>query len=409
MVGFTLVLDWLEFALRWFHVVAAIAWIGSSFYFIELDLGLKPDKEGEEGVVGEAWQVHGGGFYRLRKYGIAPPQMPEALTWFKWESYATWLSGFAMLVVVYYLGADFYLINPNKVDFSYFGAITTSIISIVAGWLVYDLLCRFYRGKSELLLMAILFAVLVLSSLAFHSLFSDRAAFLHLGAITATVMTANVAFVIIPNQKKVVADLKAGRTPDPSLGMVAKRRSLHNNYLTLPVIFFMLSNHYPVAFATPYAWLAACIIFLMGALIRHHFNRQHAGQGGAYWALMVSALLFVFVVWLSDRPLVAQEEISSKSSLSVSLQASADFDRVHDIVLGRCSMCHSTAPFFDGVYRPPSGVTLESAEDILRGARRVYLQSARSYAMPPANVSGMTLDERNLLRRWYEGAQASAL
>ena len=242
--------EWLEFAVRWFHIITAIAWIGSSFYFIALDLGLKKNKSLPDGVVGEEWQVHGGGFYNIQKYSIAPPNLPKDLIWFKWESYSTWLSGFFLLAIVYYGGADIYLIDNEIADINNFQAISISLVSIFLGWIIYDSACKSPLGSNSNFLMLILFFFLIFLSWFYTSIFSGRAAFLHLGAITATLMTANVFFIIIPNQKIVVSDLKAGRIPDPKYGIIAKQRSMHNNYLTLPVIFFMLSNHYPLAFGS---------------------------------------------------------------------------------------------------------------------------------------------------------------
>ena len=242
--------EWLSFAARWLHVITAIAWIGSSFYFIALDLGLRRHANLPQGVNGEEWQVHGGGFYHIQKYMIAPPHMPEHLIWFKWESYFTWLSGFVLLCIVYYGSADLFLIDRNVLDVSTPVAILISLASISIGWLIYDLLCKSPLEANDTLLMLILYGVIVFMAWGYTHLFTGRAALLHLGAFTATIMTGNVFLLIIPNQKKVVADLIAGKTPDPKLGKQAKQRSTHNNYLTLPVIFLMLSNHYPLATST---------------------------------------------------------------------------------------------------------------------------------------------------------------
>ena len=268
--------EWLEFAVRWFHIITAIAWIGSSFYFIALDLGLKKNKSLPDGVIGEEWQVHGGGFYNIQKYSIAPPNLPKDLIWFKWESYSTWLSGFFLLAIVYYGGADIYLIDREIADISNFQAILISLVSILLGWVIYNSACKSPLASNSNFLMLILFFFLIFLSWFYTSIFSGRAAFLHLGAITATLMTANVFFIIIPNQKIVVSDLKAGRTPDPKYGIIAKQRSTHNNYLTLPVIFFMLSNHYPLAFGSELNWAIAPLVFLLGVSIRHYFNTYHA-------------------------------------------------------------------------------------------------------------------------------------
>ncbi|HCP18941.1 MAG TPA: cysteine desulfurase, partial [Alphaproteobacteria bacterium] len=276
-------MSWVEFAVRWLHVITAIAWIGSSFYFIALDLGLRKSPHLPEKAHGEEWQVHGGGFYHIQKYLVAPDHLPEHLTWFKWESYATWLSGFALLAIVYYGGAELYLIDENKMALSVPQAVIISLLSMALVWIGYSGLCRSSLAANPTLLMIILYVMLVALSWGFHQIFTGRAAFIHLGAITATIMSANVFMVIIPNQKIVVADLKAGRTPDAKYGQIAKLRSTHNNYLTLPVIFLMLSGHYPLAFATEYSWLIASLVFLMGVTIRHYFNSRHARAGNPNW------------------------------------------------------------------------------------------------------------------------------
>ena len=264
---------WIEFAVRWLHVITAIAWIGSSFYFIALDLGLRRDPPPPSGADGQEWQVHGGGFYHIQKYLVAPDNLPDHLIWFKWESYATWLSGFALMALIYYLGAEFYLIDPEVADLRPWQAVLISVLSLVLGWLVYDMLCKSRFGEDNTRLMVLLYFVLVAMAWGYTQVFTGRAALIHLGAFTATIMSANVFMIIIPNQKIVVADLKAGRTPDAKYGKIAKQRSTHNNYLTLPVIFLMLSNHYPLAFASEANWAIASLVFLMGVTIRHTSTR----------------------------------------------------------------------------------------------------------------------------------------
>ena len=395
--------DWLSFGVRWLHVITAIAWIGSSFYFIALDLGLRQRPGLPAGAHGEEWQVHGGGFYHIQKYLIAPAEMPEHLTWFKWESYATWLSGFAMLCVVYYAGADLFLIDRNVLDVSPTVAILISLASLALAWLFYDQLCKSPLGNNDTALMLVLYVFLVAMAWGYTQLFTGRAAFLHLGAITATVMSANVALVIIPNQKIVVADLIAGRKPDPKYGKIAKTRSLHNNYLTLPVIFLMLSNHYPLAFATEFNWIIASIIFIIGVLIRHYFNTVHARKGNPHWTWAASAILFIIIMWLSTVPAVLTGE-KKVSAAAETFIASAHFPAVKDTVISRCSMCHTAEPAWDGLYRAPKGVILDNDADIAEHAREIYLQAGRSHAMPPGNVTEVTPEERALLAAWFEGA-----
>ncbi len=404
MQDFAIAWDWLSFAVRWLHVVTAIAWIGSSFYFIALDLGLRKHPNLPQGAHGEEWQVHGGGFYHIQKYLVAPAAMPEHLTWFKWESYATWLSGFAMLAVVYYAGADLYLIDRNVLDVSPLTATGLSIASLVVGWLIYDALCRSPLGNSDTTLMLVLYAVLVFIAWGYTQLFTGRAAFVHLGAFTATIMSANVFLIIIPNQKIVVADLVAGRKPDPKYGKIAKTRSLHNNYLTLPVIFLMLSNHYPLAFATEFNWIIASLIFIIGVLIRHYFNTKHARKGNPHWTWGLAAVLFIVIMWLSTVPSVLTGE-PKLSALGERYIASSHFPAVRDTVMGRCSMCHADEPSWDGLHRAPKGVTFDNEGQIAEHAREIYLQAGVSHAMPPGNLSAITPEERALIVAWYEGAR----
>ncbi|MEP6019701.1 MAG: urate hydroxylase PuuD [Paracoccaceae bacterium] len=396
---------WIEFAARWLHVVTAIAWIGSSFYFIALDLGLRRDKPLDSGADGEEWQVHGGGFYHIQKYLVAPAQMPEHLVWFKWESYATWLSGFVLMVLVYWFGAEFYLIDPNIMDLATWQAIGISIGSLIVGWIIYDQLCKSPIGQNMTLLMVVLFGVLVVMSIFYTSVFTGRAALLHLGAFTATIMTANVAHIIIPNQRIVVADLIAGRTPDPKYGFIAKQRSTHNNYLTLPVIFLMLSNHYPLSFGSENAWLIASLVFLMGVTIRHFFNSMHARKGYPHWTLALTTLIFLIIMWLSTAPLqTSSGEDAVLDDRLTRFVTAEGFDDVHDIMMGRCSMCHAAEPVWQGLHWAPKGVRLDNTVDIARNARAVYLQAGLSHAMPPANLSYITDEEREQIVAWYKAA-----
>ncbi|MCX7644757.1 MAG: urate hydroxylase PuuD [Rhodobacteraceae bacterium] len=399
---------WLEFAVRWLHVITGIAWIGSSFYFVALDLGLRRDPPPASGADGEEWQVHGGGFYHIQKYLVAPAALPEHLTWFKWESYATWLSGFAMLVLVYYLGAELYLVDPEVADLAVWQAVAISVASLGLGWVVYNTLCKVFVEADQTWLMVALFGVLVATAWGYAQVFSGRAALLHLGAFTATIMSANVFFIIIPNQKIVVADLRAGRRPEPRYGRIAKQRSTHNNYLTLPVLFLMLSNHYPLAFASHYNWVIASLVFLMGVTIRHWFNTRHARAGNPHWTWAVTVILFLVIAWLSTLgPRASADE--PRAALSGSAQRFAEaegFEAVTGIVLGRCSMCHAAEPNWDGILWAPKGVRLETPEDVARHAREIYLQAGVSHAMPPANLSFIEPAERAAIVAWFRAAEA---
>jgi uncharacterized membrane protein len=398
---------WLEFAVRWLHVITAVAWIGASFYFIALDLGLHRDRNLPSGADGEEWQVHGGGFYHIQKYLVAPEHMPDGLIWHKWQSYWTWISGFVLLVLVYYLGAEFYLIDPAVMELSTWQAIAISLASLAFGWIAYTTLCRLFVDANQTLLMVALFAVLVAMSWFYTSVFSGRAAMLHLGAFTATIMSANVFFIIIPNQKIVVADLMAGRTPDARYGKIAKQRSTHNNYLTLPVIFLMLSNHYPLAFATEYTWIIASLVFLMGVTIRHYFNSMHARQGQPSWTWAVTVIIFLVIVWLSTAPMFHRSEPDTAQGAALRFAQADGFDEVQDIVLGRCSMCHAEEPVWDGILWAPKGVKLETEYQITRHASAIYLQAGVSHAMPPANLSYISEEERARIVAWYLAATQS--
>ena len=402
-----IVWDWANFAIRWIHVITGIAWIGSSFYFVALDLSLKKRKGLPDGVYGDTWQVHGGGFYHMQKYTVAPATMPEELTWFKWESYATWISGFFLLCVLYYGSSELYLIDRNVADIEPWQAISIGVASLIVGWVFYDVLCKSPLGKNDSFLSGLLFLFVVLMTWGFTQIFSGRGAFIHSGAIIATIMSANVVMIIIPNQKKTVAALLAGESPDPALGLQAKQRSTHNNYLTLPVIFLMVSNHYPLAFATQYNWLIVALVMVIGVVIRHYYNTHHKGEEAPLWTWLVAVIAFLCIVWLSQAgPKIPAEEsaASSHNPHAVALTSHEQFEEVRDIVLGRCSMCHAREPGWDGVPFAPKSIYLESDTEVVRYAEQIYLQAARSNAMPPGNVSFISNEERQLLANWYEEA-----
>ena len=404
MLDWIILLEWLEIGVRWLHVITAIAWIGSSFYFIALDLGLRQTPSLPPLAYGEEWQVHGGGFYHIQKYLVAPDMMPDHLTWFKWESYATWLSGFAMLVLVYYLGSELYLIDPAIADLTAPQAISISLGSLAFGWILYDLICKSRFGDDNTRLMIGLYIILVGMSWGYTQVFTGRAALLHLGAFTATIMSANVFMIIMPNQRIVVADLKAGRKPDPKYGKIAKQRSTHNNYLTLPVVFLMLSNHYPLIFATQYNWLIASLVFLMGVTIRHWFNSKHARRGNPHWTWFVTAVIFILIAWLSSAPAQNPPQEAALRGASLTYASATGFDDVVSIVQGRCSMCHAAEPSWEGMYWPPKGVMLETPGQIAAAAKRIYLQAGISHAMPPANLTYIEPAERAAIVNWFRAA-----
>ena len=393
--------EWIDLSARWLHVIAGIAWIGSSFYFVHLDSSLRRRAGLPEGGSGEAWQVHGGGFYHMVKYMVAPARLPEELTWFKWEAYATWLSGMALMVVIYYFGAELYLIDRNVMDVPVLGAITISLAGLALGWLVYDGLCKSPLARNDALLAGTGFAFLVVLAWLFTLIFSGRGAYMQMGALVGTMMVANVFLVIIPNQKKVVADLIAGREPDPRLGQEAKQRSMHNNYLTLPVLFLMISNHYPLAFASRWNWVIIALVLVVGAVIRHFYNVRHTGRPSPWWTWGVAAAGVAVIVMLSaGGP-------SHTERAAVPPEQEIAFADVEGIVLSRCSMCHASEPLWPGIGVAPKNVVLDSPEMIRLHAREIYLQAAATDAMPPANVTELLPEERGVLATWYEaGAPA---
>ncbi|MGJ8611418.1 MAG: urate hydroxylase PuuD [Octadecabacter sp.] len=400
--------EWVNFSVRWLHVITAMAWIGASFYFIALDLMLKPADDMPDGASGEEWEVHGGGFYHTTKYLVAPARLPEHLTWHKWQSYATWLSGAALMMIIYWVGGELYLIDAAKADLALWQGIAISALSLTVGWLLYDYMCKSKLGETPTALMLLLFVILVIMSYGYNQIFTGRAAMLHLGAFTATIMTANVFFIIMPNQRIVVKDLQEGRTPDAKYGKIAKLRSTHNNYLTLPVIFLMLSNHYPLAFATQYSWIIASLIFLTGVTIRHYFNTMHKTGTGPHWTWAVTVLLMIMIAWLSTANMWNSYEDADARALTPYEQTFADadgFNMAQDVVMGRCSMCHSRDPSYsDSLLWAPRGVLLDTPADIARNARAIYIQSGVSHAMPPANVTAMSDADRQTIVQWYRAA-----
>ncbi|WP_425046919.1 urate hydroxylase PuuD [Primorskyibacter sp. S87] len=399
--------DWIAFSVRWLHVITAMAWIGASFYFVALDLMLKPNDNLPAGAHGEEWEVHGGGFYHTVKYLVAPAQMPEHLTWHKWQSYTTWLSGAALLMIIYWVGGELFLLDPTKVDMPLWLGILISGGSLTIGWLLYDQMCKSKLSDNPTLLMLILFAILVVMSWGYNQIFTGRAALLHLGAFTATIMTANVFFQIMPNQRIVVADLKAGRTPDAKYGKIAKVRSTHNNYLTLPVVFLMLSNHYPLAFGTEYSWIIASLIFLTGVTIRHYFNTMHSTGKGPSWTWAVTVLLMLAIAWLSTANTGETWEEAEARELTAYEQqyaSAAGFEDAYDTVVGNCSMCHAREPVWDGMLWAPKRVFLETPADVARHADQIYLQAGISHAMPPPAAVQMDDESRQVIVAWYKGA-----
>jgi uncharacterized membrane protein len=392
MMWGSILTEWASLILRWLHVVAAMGWIGSSFYFIHLDLSLRPGRDLPEGVDGEAWQVHGGGFYRIVKYLVAPAKMPDELTWFKWEAYTTWLSGFALMVVVYYLDAELFLVDKSNLDLTPLQAGLFSLGSLALAWLLYEGACRSRLARYELSFAFGGYLFLVGLTYAFTHVLSGRGAFNQIGAIIGTIMVANVFAVIIPNQKKIVAALLSGQSPDPELGLSSKQRSVHNNYLTLPVIVLMISNHYPLLFATRYNWLIVAIVLALGPIIRHFFNERHAGRKSPWWVWGVAAAGMVAIAMLSAA--------GPRDIKTGSLPAVPSLSNIEEIILSRCSMCHSVEPVWASIVTAPKAILLDEPDHIRRNARLIGRNAAWSNAMPPGNVTEMTGEERAMIAAW---------
>ncbi|HEY0291605.1 MAG TPA: urate hydroxylase PuuD [Hansschlegelia sp.] len=391
--------EWLSVFVRWTHVIAGVAWIGGSFYFVHLDQSLKRNASLPKSAHGDAWQVHGGGFYHMVKYLVAPPELPEHVTWFKWEAYATWLSGFALLAIVYYFGARLYLIDPGVLDIGPKAAIALSLAGIAAGWLVYDGLCRSPLAASDLHLAIAGFALLVAMSFGYSLAFSGRGAFMQMGAVMGTIMVANVFMIIIPNQRIVVADLRAGRSPDPSLGAKGKQRSLHNNYLTLPVVFIMIGNHYPLAFATRFSWAIIALVMVMGASIRHFYNTRHRGLPSPWWTWGLTALCGLAVMWLSSLgPAVTREAAAASPPTQLAEEAEG-------VIQSRCGMCHAGKPLMPGLGSAPKGVKLEDLAQMKTHAEDIRMVAVLTHSMPPGNMTRMTAEERETVRRWLDSVE----
>lgn len=386
---FTFAMDWLNLLLRWGHLVVGIGWIGTSFYFIALDLSLRKRAGMKEGVFGTAWEVHGGGFYHVEKYTVAPKELPADLIWYKWEAYLTWVTGFALLVVQYYFNADAYLIDPSVLVMTPGEAVVISVLSLVAGWLIYDRMCKSWIGRNVSLLAICLFLLIVVASYLFSQVFSGRGALIHVGAFVGTIMAVNVFGIIIPNQKKIAASLMAGEAPDPALGAMGKQRSVHNNYLTLPVLLMMVSNHYPMLTGHAQSWLLVALILVIGGMVRHFLNRHDAGDPFAkfWWTLPLTAFgLAIAVVITAPRSFEGVAVVSDATALK--------------IMETHCATCHAAVPVYEAFEEAPKDIRLETLADLRRYSDLVMAQSVQSDAMPLGNETGMTDQERNALGAW---------
>ncbi len=384
--------DWIDLIFRWFHVIAAIVWIGTSFYFVALDQHLhepRDDRDRERGVAGESWEIHGGGFYRIEKFRVAPPQLPKPLHWYKWEAYWTWLTGFTLLIVLYYLQAGTNLIDPSVADLSTWSAVLISIGGLALAWVVYDVLCRTIGRANELWLAACILGLVVLASWGASQLFSARAAYLQVGAMLGTIMAGNVLFVIIPAHWVLVRAKQAGREPDPRANRRGKQRSVHNNYLTLPVLFTMLAGHFPFTYGHDHAWAILVCLMVIGAWVRHYFNNRHAGRTLWWIPLTAAGGIAAVAVWI--RPPDAAPAASGPT---------VTFAQVQPIVAQRCAACHSTHPTL--VSAPPKGIVFETAAQIHAQADLIKTVAVDSHVMPLGNVTHMTSAERKLLGTWID-------
>jgi uncharacterized membrane protein len=382
--------EWLNLTIRWIHVIVGIAWIGASFYFNWLENRLDRLSSREPGIDGQLWAVHGGGFYHLKKFAVAPTELPAHLHWFKWEAYATWMSGMALLVVAYYLNARAFVIDPSRMELDSGTAIAIGLGVIAASWLVYDLLCKSPLKHSPLLLGATIFLFFSILGLALDMVFSARAAYIHVGAAIGTVMVANVFFVIIPGQRELVDALREAREPDPEPGRNALLRSRHNNYFTLPVLFIMISGHFPTTYGHAHGWAVLIALSAIGVAVRHYFNIRHL-HARAVWILPASFAAMVAVMWFT-----APVAIERETTLVI-----PDAD-VAVIIDQRCNTCHAAQPTQPGFASPPAGLILEDMDVVKEQAERIYMSTVATNTMPLGNLSGMTETERAVLGMWLE-------
>ncbi len=382
--------DWFELLVRWIHLIVGIAWIGASFYFNWLENRLERENQEDPRFAGDLWAIHGGGFYHVKKIAVAPDKLPSPLHWFKWEAYATLWTGILLLAMIYYYDAQFYLIEPANADLSVLEATTIGIATIAISWFFYDLLCKSALIGRQNWLAFVVFIYFSIVSIVLCSIFSGRGAFIHVGAAIGTIMVLNVFAVIIPSQRALVNAVETGQEPDPKLGEAALLRSRHNNYLTLPVLFIMISNHYPVQFGHKYNWAILILLGLLGVLVRHYFNVRHLA-GKKSWLLVIAGSGFLLLAILT-LPTLWKSSINSNS---------VNFDMVQQIVHERCTVCHSASPVQPGFTAAAAGLQLDTKEQIQMHAPRIYSVTTVAKSMPPGNISQMTEEERVSIGVWY--------
>ncbi len=389
--------EWLNLIVRWLHVTTGIAWIGASFYFAWLDNAIRPPPPASDlakkGVAGELWAVHGGGFYNPQKYLVAPAELPKELHWFKWEAYSTWLSGFALLIIVYYFDARAMLIDTSVADISSWQAICISLGALAFGWVGYDLLCRSRLGEHDLWFGLVMFALIVAVAYALTKTLSGRAAYIHIGAMMGTMMAGNVLMLIIPGQRKMVNAMMAGQLPNPVHGQIAKQRSVHNNYFTLPVLFIMISNHYAMTYRQEWAWLVLAVIMAAGVFIRHFFNLRQRGRVVWRYLIISACLLLAVAVAIAPAPPGAR---------AAAADPIAQFAKVQAIITRRCVVCHAAHPTQAGITAAPGGILLDSAARIRQHAAQIYKQAVQLKAMPLGNLTNMADAERGQIGAWFE-------
>ena len=384
--------DWLDLLTRWIHIIVGITWIGTSFYFNWLDSRLDRNIN-KEGIEGELWSVHAGGFYNVSKLDGPPKQFPKELHWFKWEAYTTWISGFVLLIIVYYLNAETLMIDKSINDISPLTAVVISVLFLLGSWLLYDFLCKSPLKEYTEIFTIVGFFIAIIICFFLTKIYGSRAAYIHAGACLGTIMAANVFRVIIPSQKDMVNAALSGKAPDVNKSISAKTRSLHNNYITLPVLFIMISSHYPFTYGHKYNWIILAVISLIGAGIRHYFNLRNKKQHNV-WILPVATMGIVFLMLYTSLPKV--QNISEFSNEKIS------FVEVNHIIQIRCASCHATNPTFMGVAVPPLGIIYDSKQDILNNLNNIKAQAVDSNAMPPGNVTGITKEERKKLALWIQ-------
>lgn len=433
-------LDWVALFFRWFHVIAGIAWIGASFYFVWLDLSLRkpPQWKADKGISGDLWAVHGGGFYEIAKYKLEPEEMPKTLHWFKWEAYTTWLTGAAMMAIVYYANATAYLIDPSKVAFgSNIGAISTSLLFLFGSYFVYEVIVRSRIGKNALVFSSTIFILLVIATWGSYQLFSDRASFIHVGAILGTIMAGNVFFGIMPAQRALVDCVRKGEKPGKDvadLALMAKNRSLMNNYFTLPLIFTMISNHYPMMYSHAHGWLVLVFVGVITALVRHYFNQKHLGNTQKKFLWIPALLTVLLIIWMRPAPIEplpvppvqsavpvtaspetdpnttppaatestsAAAETTGTATDAVAVSAATD-NPIMDIVHTRCSTCHAAQPTQQGFNAPPAGIVLQTPEDMKIHQAKVVTAVQTGY-MPLGNITELSDTERQQLVAYASG------